>query len=373
MASYKKTWIRLLCACALLLAPLSPSPPSRALSAGSPPPAFTAGDNEDMRELLQKTLSVTELEREIGRIAAEQEELERQADRWSREAVRKQSEIAGQQEKAAAVVRSYYVGERDGLLAALLSADSFADLFAVLDYYEIIMGHDRAVLDRYKGQYAGLKQAVEAADRSSRELAELKLALEEQRARVTALNEDIRSGVHASGDPSGMATLLEEFSLYWENIGLYEVKKYFKALSSAMNGLPDYVQSRDGMLKRNGLTYQLSLREEDLNEFLLQQNKLFEGFAFSFNEGTVTATGTQGGLSLALTGRYTVQEEPVNGLMFHVDRIVFNGLELPQATNRELEEEFDLGFYPSKIMSFVKASDVQTEDGVLSVTLSLSF
>lgn len=170
-----------------------------------------------------------------------------------------------------------------------------------------------------------------------------------------------------------MSALLNEFTRYWENIGIHEVKTYFKALSSAMNHLPQFVQSKSGMLTRKGMTYTLALKEEDLNTFLISQNELFKDFAFHFNKGQVTASGTSGGLTLTLTGHYTIENEPVNGLMFHVDNVVFNGLELPDSTRQSLEEEFDLGFYPEKIVSLLHATEVESKEGVLYVKLSISF
>lgn len=59
--------------------------------------------------------------------------------------------------------------------------------------------------------------------------------------------------------------------------------------------------------------------------------------------------------------------------MFHVDHVVFNGLELPDTTRQALEEEFDLGFYPARIVSFLQATEVASSDGILHVKLSLSF
>ncbi|MNC64164.1 hypothetical protein D3C75_1143390 [compost metagenome] len=121
------------------------------------------------------------------------------------------------------------------------------------------------------------------------------------------------------------------------------------------------------------MTYNLALKEEDLNEFLVSQNKLFQDFGFHFNNGNVTASGSSGGLTLTLTGHYSIQSEPVNGLMFHIDNVVFNGLELPESTRQDLEDEFDLGFYPEKIVSFLHATDVESKDGVLYVKLTISF
>ncbi|MNI90612.1 hypothetical protein D3C73_1481570 [compost metagenome] len=59
--------------------------------------------------------------------------------------------------------------------------------------------------------------------------------------------------------------------------------------------------------------------------------------------------------------------------MFHVDEVVFNGLKLPDTTRKALEEDFDLGFYPEKIISFLRATDVSSAAGVLHVKLALSF
>ncbi|WP_438492334.1 coiled-coil domain-containing protein [Paenibacillus sp. IHBB 3054] len=361
----------------LLLCTMLPLTSAASLSMGSSaaavssPPDFP--DNEETRRLLEQTLSSAEIEREILRITAEQKVLEKKVSLLSKQAAEKEAAIADQQERAGAVIRSYYMGDRDSLLAALLSAKSISRMLALYDYYEIIIGQDHDILDQYEEQYKDMKSTITASLRSSEELEELKAALTEQKTRVATLNEEIEGGISASSDPESMSALLNEFTRYWENIGIHEVKTYFKALSSAMNHLPQFVQSKSGMLTRKGMTYTLALKEEDLNAFLVSQNELFKDFAFHFNKGQVTASGTSGGLTLTLTGHYTIENEPVNGLMFHVDNVVFNGLELPDSTRQSLEEEFDLGFYPEKIVSLLHATEVESKEGVLYVKLSISF
>lgn len=330
-------------------------------------------DNEETRKLLEQSLSSVEIEREIIKITADQALLERKLELLRDQVAEKQSAIVDKQERAGAVLRSYYMGERDGLLLSFLSARSISKVLNLFNYYEIIIGHDRDILSQYEDQYKELKASLQATQRSSEELGELKKVLEEQKIRVAEINKDIENGVRDSSDPERMNALLQEFALYWENIGLHEVKTYFKALSSAMNKLPQFVQNREGVLTRKGMTYTLNLKEEDLNQFLQSQNKLFKDFAFHFNDGFITASGKSGGLTLTLTGHYTIQDEPMNGLMFEVDKVVFNGLELPDSTRQSLEEEFDLGFYPGKIVSFLKASAVDSKDGILHVKLSISF
>ncbi|MFC3745486.1 coiled-coil domain-containing protein [Paenibacillus sp. GCM10012306] len=364
--------ILILFCCALL--PLVPSAYLSADPVGTiaSPPAFDT-DNEETRKLLEQTLSSAEIEKEIDRISGEQAVLEKKVAELETQAAEQKSAIADQQERAGAIIRSYYMGDRDGLLEAFLSAKSISRVLMLWDYYEIIIGRDRDILSQYENQYKKLKVTLQAAQRNSQELATLKSALEEQKIRVAALHKEIEGGIRSSSDPESMNALLKEFSLYWENIGLHEVKTYFKALSSAMNNLPDFVQNHKDLLTRQGMTYQLSLKEEDLNDFLQSQSNLFSDFAFHFNESSVTASGKSGKLSLALTGHYTIQNEPVNAMLFHVDKIIFNGLELPDTTNKALEKEFDLGFYPAKIVSFLRATEVESKDGLLQVKLVVSF
>ncbi|RQW11772.1 hypothetical protein EH198_11550 [Paenibacillus rhizophilus] len=350
-----------------------PSELSPAPSVSSPSSMSSFPDNAETRRLMQQTLSAAEIQKEIERIGTEQSTLKQTTAALTRQAAEKKKGIAEKEKRAGAVVRAYYTGDRDPLLTAFLSAKTLSKWFILLDYYEMIMGRDKEILAEYEQQYKNLQTTLAAAERSSKELAELKSALEEQKLRIEALHKDIEGGIQSSGDPQNMTALLEEFTAYWQNIGMHEVKTYFKALSSAMDHLPEFVESRDGVLTRRGTTYDLNLKEEDLNEFLYSQNKLFNNFSFTFENGSVIAAGKNGDLSLRLQGHYTIQEEPLNGLMFHVDSIIFNGLELPDTTRASLEKEFDLGFYPSKIVSFLHATEVDSKDGVLHVRLRLSF
>lgn len=354
---------------------LFPLQPTMYLAADPSGASFTPviPDNEETRKLLEQTLSSAEIEREIIKVTADQHALEEKVEILNKQAAEKKTAIVAQQEHAGAILRSYYMGERDGLLNAFLSAKSISRFLALFDYYEIIMGNDRDILSQYEEQYKDLKATLKSAERSSDELKRIRSALEEQKIRVATLNKEIEAGVRDSSDPESMTALLKEFTLYWENIGLHEVKTYFKALSSAMNKLPQFVQNREGVLTRKGMTYELKLKEEDLNEFLQSQNELFRDFAFHFNDGSITASGRSGALALSLTGHYTIQEEPINGLIFQVDHVVFNGLELPESTRLTLEEEFDLGFYPGKIVSFLRATAVDSREGVLHVKLSITF
>lgn len=148
----------------------------------------------------------------------------------NRQATQKKTAIADQQERAGAVVRSYYMGDRDNLLVAFFSAKSISRFLALFDYYEIIIGNDRDILSQYEEQYKDLKDTIQTAKRNSEELARLRTALEEQQVRVNALNKEIEGGIKNSSDPENMSTLLKEFTLYWENIYSARGKNIFQGV-----------------------------------------------------------------------------------------------------------------------------------------------
>ncbi|GIO55590.1 coiled-coil domain-containing protein [Paenibacillus cineris] len=332
----------------------------------------SAGASTDDREILQNSLSVVEIDREIERITAQQETIQQELNKLSGQLEDKLLQIQDQQSRAGAVIRSYYMGEREGLLVAVLSAKDLGSLIHMYDVYDMIMEHDRTVLDAYQSEYKEIKNTKLAMEKKTADLEEMKSNLIEQRARVSALQQKVDQGIASSSDPEALKKMIEEFTLYWENVGLNEVKTYFNALASAMNDLPEFIQNQDGAIRTNGTTYNIDIKEDDLNAFLRSKNDLFKQFAFHFGEDEITASGQSGTLSLEVQGHYSVEEQPQNSIMFHVDKLVFNGYELPDTTCRQMEEEFDLGFYPQQIVSFVKATEVKSTDKNLHVTLKLS-
>ncbi|MWV45251.1 hypothetical protein GRF59_16645 [Paenibacillus sp. HJL G12] len=329
-------------------------------------------ENDDQQQMLQKSLSIVEIDHEIDRITRQQDDTQTGIGKLQSQLEAKQEQIKNRQEHAGAVVRSYYMGERDNLFTLLFSAKSLSNLLEIYSYYEMIMDQDKTVLNAYQSQYQSIKETQQRMENSYAQLTAIKNSLIKQRERVLALQKDLDSSIAGSSDPEAMKKMIQEFTNYWENVGMYEVKRYFSALSSAMDDLPEFIQNKKGAIRTNGTTYSIEIQEDDLNDFLKSKNELFNNFAFHFRDNKVIAAGESGNLSLQVEGHYSVENEPENSILFHVDKLVFNGLELPDTTCRQLEKEFDLGFYPQQIVSFVKATEVTSRDQILHVTLKLS-
>ncbi len=326
---------------------------------------------EETRKLLEKSLSVVELNREIERISGLKSQTQSDIEQSERQLAEREIAIAVQREKAGRVLRSYYVGYKDFWLSALLNANSLPKLIRVWDTMDLIMQSDHRTMKAYSEQYRELKVGYERLQKNKDDLVSVESQLIAQRDRIQSLRGDLDRELASNGDEQLIRRLMEELQAYWKNVGLYEVKQHFKALASAMTQLPDYVKDTPGILQTSGLKAKLTLSDQQLNEFLRSQDSRFDDFAFRFDNGLLTMEGDNGRLQVTIQGRYTIEEEQENAIRFHVDSLIFNGLALPDTTRAELEREFDLGFYPQKLVKYVKARSVEMEDGLLTVELGI--
>ncbi|MDO7905424.1 hypothetical protein Q5741_03235 [Paenibacillus sp. JX-17] len=327
---------------------------------------------EEVRRILQDSLSIVEIDHEIERIDTEQSKLQSQLAGLRTSLAQQEQDIKEHREKAGRVMRSYYMGERDTLLNLLFKAKSLTQMLTLYDYYQIIISNDQAVLHDYQERYRSMTATQTKLVRASDELSRVKNSLIEQRARVAALQQQVDDHVALSSDPEAIRRMIGELTQYWENVGLHEVKRYFEALASAMQGLPNFIQQQPGAIETNGRNYTIRIEEDAFNDYLRAQNELFQHFAFHFSSEGITASGQQGNLQLSIQGHYTVENDPQNAILFHVDKLIFNQLELPDTTRQTMEEQFDLGFYPEQLISFLKATSVSTSDKELKVELQLS-
>ncbi|MGO4952512.1 coiled-coil domain-containing protein [Paenibacillus sp. DRB1-1] len=335
-------------------------------------PTLAAPSHEES-QILQDSLSIVEIDHEIERISQEQQTLlQRQQELRSNLTVQ-QEQMTIQRKRAGSVLRSYYMGERDKLLSVVLGAKSIRQLLSLYDYYLLLISHDQDVLQEYESNYQSMRKTEQQVTQASMELETVKTNLLAQRKRIVLLQSRVNDGVNASNDPDTLRKLIGEMTAYWENVGVYEVNKHFKALAQAMQDLPQFIQQQQGAMVTNGKVITISIREEDFNRFLKSENELFNHFNFTFTQDRIVVEGQQGTMKLRVEGHYTVENEPKNAILFHVDRLVFNGLELPDTTRNKLEKDFDLGFYPQQLISYVKATEVRTLAGMLEVKLELNF
>lgn len=339
--------------------------------AGALLPVYAEPLDEATRKLLEKSLSVVEIDREIERIAKLRTETQASIESSEKQLAQQEIAIAAAREQAGRVLRAYYMGHKDFWLSSLLSAESLPDLIRMWDLMDLVVRSDQRTMNAYAEQYDELLAGYDQLKRNKADLDAVSTQLVAQRERIAALKKEVDAALAASGDAELLRKLMDELQAYWNNVGLYEVKQHFKALAKAMQALPEWAKKTPGVLELTGLKPKLTVTDSQLNEFLRAQDDRFDDFAFSFDDGLLTMNGDNGNIQVTIQGRYEVVNEPENGILFHVDKLVFNGLELPDTTRADLEREFDLGFYPQKLIKYIKAQSVSMDNGKLVVVLKL--
>ncbi|WP_123039849.1 coiled-coil domain-containing protein [Cohnella candidum] len=339
--------------------------------AAAPLPAYADPLPEETKKLLEKSLSVVEIDREIGRIGTLKQETETKIGQSEQKLAEQEIAISAQREKAGRVLRAYYMGQKDFVLSALLNAGSLSELLRTWEMMDLLISSDRQVLNQYTDQYRLLKEGYVSLQQDKNELAAVEDNLVKQRERLLALQDEIDKALASSGDEAHLRQMMAELESYWKNVGLYEVRRNFRELTTAMQDLPKWIQEHPETMQTKGLKTKLTITDKQLNEFLRSRNPDFKQFNIRFEQDRMVLTGDNGDLQVTIGGHYSLQDEPENAIVFHVDSLNFNGLDLPDTTRADLEREFDLGFYPQKLIKFVKAQSVAIEPGRLIVELKV--
>ncbi|WMT42424.1 hypothetical protein RE628_08670 [Paenibacillus sp. D2_2] len=224
--------------------------------------AYAAPISEEDLKIMEQSLSIVEIDRDISKITLQQQDTERSVDKLTKQLADKSSQIKSSREQAGKVIAAYYMGERETLLTALLSVNSLSDFFTVLDYYQLISERNQDILNTYLQEYTTLRATREELNQTSQELESMKQRLLQQRERLVALQQSVESSISSSADPEKLRQMIQELTSYWQNVGLYEVRRYFKVLSEAMANFPDYLKDyKDSLTSFKG-GYILTIREK---------------------------------------------------------------------------------------------------------------
>ena len=329
-------------------------------------------EDEDLQQILQSSLSVVELDKEIGRISQKLEVLQQTLTLTEDQIAQQEDQIAGKREQAGKVLLAYYMGERDGIFLNFLKSDTLEGILLAIEFVEIIISNDREILTSYVDEYRVLQTSYDTYKIEQDKLTTLQDELKLQRNRVVALEQQIDDQLAGRTDADRVQLLIEQLTTFWEEKGLTEVKTYFEELAKSMNELPTWLQENQQYISMKGFKYTIELPDDALNSFLRSQHNMFNDFEFVFIENAIIAKGKRDNIEIEIQGHYSLIEEPTNYIQFTVDELYFNGFLLPDETKNDLESQFNLNFYPSYILSMLRAKSVTTSDGTLTIELQLS-
>ncbi|MFH5182802.1 hypothetical protein ACHHV8_09310 [Paenibacillus sp. TAB 01] len=354
-----------------------------------PSPPIHAATADELKLLLQKSLTAYEIDQELERIESEERQLEQKISKTEQDIQTQQALSAETRKHAAKVLRAYYMGDRDSLWMLLFSTASFKDALTLFDYLQMIVRNDRDTLHKHLTNQKQLQELQSSLLTSKTSLEQAKARFLAQKDQRLQLQQQLDAEL-AKQPAAANAVILQQMAqltVQWQDKGIPLFRTYFQALAQAMKQLPEMVsapgtnssQDQSGLNQHliiNGFQYTFQISDQDLNEFLRSKNPIFRNLNFQFNSGIVTASGKQDDMEVTIIGHYELatkgEDKPKTYVRFRMDQLRFNGFDLPQTTIEAMEKEFDLGIYPQMLASFLQVTGVQVENGKLSLLFKLA-
>lgn len=323
----------------------------------------------ETRTLLQKGLDLHEIDRELARIGKSQTQTSARIAEIEQSLEVQYETTDKRKEQAGRVLRSYYMGKRDALYLPLLKMDSLTDALAALDFIQMIFRHDQVILASYRDSIRSLESTHSELLTLQEELASVEQAFIAQREKQVQLAAELEEELAAIPASAQIMEEIEQLTTSWEEQGLPLFRQYFSSLAKTMQQLPEMITTDEKHLTIRGSNILFQLSDEDLNTFIHSKDATLGNLSFRFAGGIISAEGTEANIEIAMTGQYTLEQEPKNSIRFHVNTITFNGFDLPETTVRALEEEFDLSIYPEKFKLKVEATSVKMKENLLQIQL----
>jgi len=329
---------------------------------------------EDTRNLLQESLTISEIDREVARISAEEITVEQKINETQHNIEYQNTKVSEAKVHAGKVLRAYYTGDRDKIWMLLLRADSFSDALSVYQYLQSIADADQRAMKRFLASFRELKQLKQELEDRKTNLGELKAAFIAQRERVILLQRQLDDKLAKVDNADQLRLQMAQLTEAWRKEGLPVFKTYLQAMSDAMIQLPDYLKENADALEPKGRKSILfHIQEKPLNAFLRKQDELFERFVFTMTDQYITINGTQGKVNITINGHYAIEKEPEEALRFILDELIYNGFALPDTTRADMQKQFSMSFFPKQnsLTASMEVNNVLLKKGQLTIEFSL--
>jgi chemotaxis protein histidine kinase CheA len=341
------------------------------------PLSAIAEENDKNRSLLQKGLTLHEIDQELNRVAQQEAKLKQQLVDTELQIRDTEKASVESRQHAAKVIRAYYMGDRDALWVLLFSIRSLSDALSTLEYLQMILQSDRDAIRKHTYAQQTLQQLKTALQASEADLAATKAHYLKERTKQEELQKELNQELAGNTEAEKLLKEIMDLNKRWQDTGVPLFRTYFKALAEAMKQLPELVGNGTSPSKHldfQGLTSTFHLTDTDLNDFLRHKNPLFKQMTFQFVTDQLIASGNQEDVTIKIKGSYQLAEKSDGSqyVRFQIDELQFNGFTLPETTAAELEKDFDLGIYPQKLLSILQVTGVKLENGKLSLYLKLA-
>ncbi|MDR6880141.1 hypothetical protein [Bacillus sp. 3255] len=360
----KRTYIAVLMSLLLLAQLTAPLGTAFAVETGT----------DEAKGLVQKGLTIYEIDKELSRLNEQDATLVEQIKQNELNITAHSVHVDSTRKHAGQVIRAYYTGDRDSIWMLLFSVNSFADALRMFEYLQMILSNDQRAVSAFIESFNKLKTLQTELQTSRQELQQTKEKYLAQRERLVKLQEELDKQLAVSAQAQAIQDQIKSLNEQWKLEGIPLFREYLKNLSAAFRELPQYVTQDKKFMDLSSIQNPvITISDTDFNTYLHAQNEQLKNLNFQFADGAILAKGQKDSVQVAIEGRFLLKENPqMNEVRFSVDKLEFNGFELPDTTIEDFAKEFQLGFIPKKIVSYLDVISVETKNGSAVVKLKIS-
>ncbi|NOV03439.1 coiled-coil domain-containing protein [Paenibacillus planticolens] len=329
---------------------------------------------EEAKALVQKGLTIFEIDKEVSRLNEQDAKIVLQIKQNEQDIMKQNSNVDSTRKHAGKVMRAYYTGDRDSIWMLLFSVNSFADALRMFEYLQMIITNDHRALAAFTDSFNKLKSLQGVLQASRDELQKTKDKYLEQRERLVKLQEELDTQLAVSAQAPAIEAQIKSLNEQWKKEGIPLFREYLNNLSAAFRELPQYVTKENKFMDLSSIKNPvITISDTDFNTYLHDKNELLQDLNFQFADDAIIAKGQKDQVQVTIAGKFILKENPdMNEVRFVVDNLEFNGFQLPDTTIEDFSKEFQLGFVPKKIVSYLDVVSVQTKNGTAVVKLKLS-
>jgi len=319
--------------------------------------------------ILQQHFTQKELERTLTLIKQEETRTQGDIARLELDLKRQKLVIEAMHRHAGEVARAYYTGERANLLTLLFNAENFNEFLLMFDFIQLLYDRDMQRLEMYQTERAKLFAMQEDEHNRLEELKELRKKYEARLAEMLAIQAEKEKNVQKLDDPASVEALMDHLIGDWQKRGLPAFQTFFGLLSDVMMQIPE-IATPDRIQSDGLFSHTLTIRQDDFNQFLMNKDELFKQSRFSFEDNKLIVDGTYDHMRLKLVGTYELVSP--TQLKFHISELYFDGFALPPSTVADMENMYDLGFYPGLISPNIQVEGITMMNEELKLLLRLN-
>jgi hypothetical protein len=318
------------------------------------------------QKLLQTYLQSYEINAEIERLELAQRKLSVRIADTEQKMTQLESKFADERERAGALLRAYYTGERDTLWLSILAAESFTDALDVIATLALIYENELQQFEQYLDIWLEKKALRDQLRAEQTEFSETRARWQLQQTRVSQLQRDLEQQLAQQANAAHVKQQLKTLASLWQNTGMPLFHQYFRTMARTMAGLPEYLMARKQF---RGTTF--TIKDAQINDYLRKQDAMFQNTLIAFQPEQIVVSGQDRGVSVRIVGGYQVEQEPENVIRFRMKQLSFQNIELPDTTMEYLTKVYDLNLYTKDMNKLAGIKSITIKEGEMDIRVRL--